>query len=61
MNKATKGTGAAALLAVMAVGTAAWILKSKYAIEVPPELVVAWQGGLTILFAFFIHDNAPGE
>ena len=55
MNTPTKGTGAAAMLATMIVVTVVWLL-DLYGVKQPDVVTSAWQGGLTILIAYFIHD-----
>jgi hypothetical protein len=56
VNTATKATGAAALLATAFVLTLAWVL-SLASISIPDPVVQSWQGALTILLAFFIHER----
>ena len=56
MNDATKGTGAASMLATAIAVTAVFAL-DLYGVKIPDVVNQAWQGALTILIAYFVHDG----
>jgi hypothetical protein len=60
MNTATKGTGAAAMLATAVVVTIVFGL-DLYGVRIPDVVNQAWQGALTILFGWLIHSDTVQE
>jgi hypothetical protein len=56
MNSATKGTGAAAMLATGIVVTLGWVLDIE-GLKLPETVSQAWQGALTIGLGYLIHSD----
>lgn len=61
MNTATKGTGAAALIATGLVVTVAWALHQFANVEVPNEVISADTGLLTVIAGYFVHKLGAQE
>lgn len=58
MNTPTKASGTAAMVATAVVVTLTWLL-DLYGIKIPDVVSQAWQGGLMVLAAYFIHSDPP--